>query len=59
MSLLNRIAISNGNKVRKAAANLAITAMDAKKVAGWNRNLRSEIHRKAVISYQSLASTEY
>jgi hypothetical protein len=46
MSLLSRIAISNGNKLRKSSANLAITIMDAKKVADWNRSLRNEIYLK-------------
>jgi hypothetical protein len=46
MSLLNKIAISNGNKLRKAAANLTITAMDGKKVADWNRSLQDAIYQK-------------
>jgi len=46
MSLLNKIAISNGNKQRKAAANLTITAMDSKKVAAWNRGLQDTICQK-------------
>ena len=46
MSLLNKIAISNGNKQRKAAANLTITAMDDKKVAAWNRGLQDTIYQK-------------
>jgi hypothetical protein len=46
MSLLNKIAISNGNKLRKAAANLTITAMDGKKVADWNQSLQDTIYQK-------------
>ncbi len=46
MSLLNKIAISNGNKLRKAAANLIITAMDGKKIADWNRSLQDRIFEK-------------
>ncbi len=46
MSLLNKIAISNGNKRRKAAANLTITAMDGQKVADWNRSLQDAIYQK-------------
>jgi hypothetical protein len=46
MSLLNKIAISNGNKLRKAAANLTISAIDGKKVADWNRSLQDTIYQK-------------
>ena len=46
MSLLNRIAISNGNKLRKAAANLTITVMDGKRVAAWNQSLQDTIYQK-------------
>jgi len=46
MSLLNKIAISNGNKLRKAAANLTLTVMDGKKVADWNRSLQDTIYQK-------------
>jgi hypothetical protein len=46
MPLLNKIAISNGNKLRKAAANLTITAMDGKKVADWNRSLQDALYQK-------------
>jgi hypothetical protein len=56
MSLLNRIAISNGNKLRKAAANLTITEIDTKKVVDWNRSLRSEIYRKTVEDYPAGSS---
>ncbi len=48
MSLLNRIATSNGNKRRKAAANLTLTAMDDGKISDWNRRLQSEIYQKTV-----------
>ena len=46
MSLLNKIAISNGNKGRKAAANRIITAMNSQKIAAWNRSLRDTIYQK-------------
>ena len=48
MSLLNRIATSNGNKLRKAAANLTLAAMDEGKVSDWNRRLQGEIYQKTV-----------
>ncbi len=48
MPLLNRIATSNGNKLRKAAANLTLAAMDDGKVSDWNRRLQSEICQKTV-----------
>ncbi len=48
MSLLNRIATSNGNKLRKATANLTLAAMDDGKVSDWNRRLQSEIYQKTV-----------
>ena len=46
MSLLNKIAISNGNKVRKAAANRTIAVMNSQKVAAWNRSLQDTIYQK-------------
>jgi len=46
MSLLNKIAISNGNKVRKAAANRTIAVMNGQKVAAWNRRLQDTICQK-------------
>ena len=46
MSLLNKIAISNGNKARKAAANQAIAVMNGKTIAAWNRRLQDTIHQK-------------
>jgi hypothetical protein len=46
MSLLNKIAISNGHKLRKAAANLIITTMDGKTIADWNRSLQDTIFEK-------------
>ena len=58
MSLLNRIAISNGNKLRKAAANLTITAMDGKKVADWNRSLQDTIYQKRWLTANPLTEGE-
>ena len=46
MSLLNKIAISNGNEVRKAAANRTIAIINSQKVAAWNRSLQDTIYRK-------------
>lgn len=46
MSLLNKIAISNGNKMRKAAANRIIAIMDGQKVAAWNQSLQDTIYQK-------------
>ena len=46
MSLLNKIAISNGNQLRKATANRIITVMNSRKVAAWNRSLQDTIYRK-------------
>ncbi len=46
MALLNRIAISNGNKARKRAANLLITNKDGHTVASWNKQLKTEIQKK-------------
>ena len=43
MSLLNKIATSNGNKSRKAVANRTITVMNSRKVAAWNRSLQDTI----------------
>ena len=46
MSLLNKIAISNGNKARKAAANRTIAVMNSQKVAAWDRSLQDTIYWK-------------
>jgi hypothetical protein len=46
MSLLNKIAISNGTDARKAAANRTIAIMDGQKVAAWNRSLQVTIYQK-------------
>jgi hypothetical protein len=46
MSLLNKIAISNGNTARKAAANRTIAVMDGQKVTAWNRSLQDTIYQK-------------
>ena len=51
MSLLTRIARSNGNKQRKIQANFLISALDQSKIAYWNKNLEAEIppHQCSVI----------
>ncbi len=46
MALLNRIAISNGNKARKRAANLLITNKDGHTVVIWNKQLETEIQKR-------------
>lgn len=46
MPLLNRIAISNGDKNRKAAANKVLAAMNHQKIANWHQSMRVEIRRK-------------
>ena len=46
MSLLRRIAISNGNKWRKTRANLILTRLDQSKVIYWNKELQVEIRQK-------------
>jgi hypothetical protein len=46
MSLLKRIAVSNGDKLRKARANLILAGLDQPKVAHWNNKLRAEIRQK-------------
>jgi len=47
MPLLHRIAVSNGNKQRKAIAHRIIAAMDRDTVAMWNRALHTEANCKA------------
>lgn len=46
MSLLNRIAISNGDKRRKIKANRVIMMMEQQRVVHWNKSLEAEIRRK-------------
>ena len=46
MSLLHRIAIENGDEIRKTTANLLIAEMDEKEIKAWNMLLLAEIHRK-------------
>ncbi len=48
MALLNKIAISNGNKARKRAANFLITNKDGHTVDIWNKQLETEIQKKRV-----------
>ena len=47
MSLLYRIAISQGDQTRKTVANETIAALEQHKVADWNRKLQNEISKKA------------
>lgn len=47
MSLLRRIATSNGDQHRKAAANQTLAAMDQQTVSEWHRRLQRELYRKA------------
>ncbi len=42
MSLLRRIALSNGNKARKNEANATIKQMDRRVVKNWNKKLAGE-----------------
>ncbi len=51
MSLLRRIALSNGDKVRKMAANQMLVVMDETRILAWNNQLQAAIDRK-----QKLAS---
>lgn len=46
MSLLKRIALSNGDKLRKAEANLILARMDKNRVSHWNKKLQAEIRQK-------------
>lgn len=46
MALLNRIAISNGDKARKAEANIQIAKRDEALVAAWHKQLETEINAK-------------
>ncbi len=46
MSLLNRIALSNGNKQRKVQANLVLRSLDQAKIDHWNKDLQAEIRRR-------------
>jgi hypothetical protein len=48
MGLLTRIAISNGDKVRKDAAVLLITAIERPSIESWHRQLEAEIQKKAL-----------
>ena len=48
MSLLRRIAISNGDPERKEAATNAITEQAHPTVLGWNDSLENEIVRRII-----------
>jgi|GEM_PF-7013214 len=54
MSLLTRIAISNGDKARKATANRALAVMDQHKIVKWNKHLEAEAGKKANRALSSL-----
>jgi hypothetical protein len=47
MTLLHRIAISNGNIARQADANRLIADMNRRTVEAWHRQLEMEIQAKA------------
>jgi hypothetical protein len=46
MSLLTRMAISNGNKERKIYANKWLTMINHHKMSKWNNNLQAEVDNK-------------
>ena len=46
MSLLHRIAISQGDQARQAAANAAIATLEQPRLVDWNKHLQAEICRK-------------
>ncbi|HEX9925732.1 MAG TPA: hypothetical protein VGD99_23960 [Anaerolineae bacterium] len=49
MSLLSRIATSNGNRKRKAVAIKTLASVDHEKVVDWNRTLQKEITQRASV----------
>ena len=46
MDLLRKIAISNGNQIRKDTATAAMAKKDQQIVANWNRELEAEVWQK-------------
>ena len=46
MELLRRIAISNGNQIRKDAATAAMANENQQIVANWNKDLAEEVWQK-------------
>jgi len=48
MSLLSRIATSNGNQKRKAVATKTLAGVDHETVADWNRALQKELSQRAI-----------
>ena len=46
MSLLYRIAISQGDQTRKAEANEVIAVIEQGTVSNWNKSLQAEIRLK-------------
>ena len=50
MTLLTRIAVSNGDAVRKASANLVIAFMERRVVGLWNQELEREIQKRGSLT---------
>lgn len=48
MSLLSRIATSNGNQKRKTVATKTLAGLDNETVADWNQSLKKEISQRAI-----------
>lgn len=48
MSLLSRIATSNGNQKRKVVATKTLASVDHEKVVDWNRTLQKEVSQRAI-----------
>ncbi len=46
MHLLRRIAISNGNQIRKDAATAAMAREEQQIIANWNKELEAEVWQK-------------
>jgi len=46
MDLLRKIAISNGNQIRKDTATAAMARRDQQIIANWNKELEAEVWQK-------------
>ena len=46
MDLLRKIAISNGNQIRKDSATAAMAREDQQIIANWNKDLEAEVWQK-------------
>ena len=46
MDLLRKIAISNGNQIRKDTATAAMAQRDQQIIANWNKDLEAEVWQK-------------